>query len=465
MTRHILSIFQTVAWRARVTANCRLAFKKNSCNGLLKKFGNSLFEGNALDYGGYCFLDTVSQSQWRWEYRYSAGGERESKRMVAAPLDGLGTNNAHPWTYYLLGGNKQQLAVYNGLETDIANACSDTGHRVHFYPTEYLTYANGMSALITTRPTGAKEYKIVDHLGSTRVILNDTGGVISQFDYEPFGELFATTEANPARKGYIDKELDRESGTSNLGLRQYGAKGGIFTSTDALWEKYRAWSPYQYSRNNPLVLSDPSGLGDYLDGNGKKLGTDGVDDKKRYLTTSDIIGANTTVGGTGSKTDWAKVQATEGTELLPSAETLQQMKEELFKLKDDYHYKDKEAGGTIAIIDGKEQYVAGTDGKKVEGKDNAYFNTGAAVNKVRQDMGGKVLRTVHSHPWATLPGGNTAKYYQTPSTIDMNTHSDLVEKGIISNSSILINLVNSRMIFYNGNNITNSIDFTTLFSK
>lgn len=230
-----------------------------SYNGLLKKFGNSLFEGNELDYGGYCFLDTVSQSQWRWEYRYSAGGERESKRMVGAPLDGLGTNNTHPWTYYLLGGNKQQLAVYNGQETDVANACLDTGHRVHFYPNEYLTYGNGMSALITTRPDGKKEYKIVDHLGSTRVILNDTGGVISQFDYEPFGKLFASTEANPARKGYIDKEVDLESGTSNMGVRQMNPETGRFDQIEPLWEKMYSQSPYTYSFNNPLRLSDPNG--------------------------------------------------------------------------------------------------------------------------------------------------------------------------------------------------------------
>ncbi|MBI3260253.1 MAG: hypothetical protein HYZ54_12405 [Ignavibacteriae bacterium] len=175
--------------------------------------------------------------------------------MTVGALDGY-TTSTHLWTYYLLGGNKQQLAVYNGREVTDPNVCSDTGHRVHFYPTEYLTYGNGASALITTRPDSTHEYKIVDHLGSTRVVLNDTGGVISQYDYEPFGKVFAQTGLG-SRKSYIDKEKDEESGTSNFGVRQMADWN--FTSIDPMWENYRAYSPYNYCGNNPVKLSDPDG--------------------------------------------------------------------------------------------------------------------------------------------------------------------------------------------------------------
>jgi RHS repeat-associated protein len=137
------------------------------------------------------------------------------------------------------------------------HACSNTGHRVHFYPTEYLTYGNGGSALITTRPDGKAEYKIVDHLGSTRVVLNDMGAVLSQYDYEPFGKPLAKTGLD-SRKSYIDKEKDYESGLGNYGVRSYD--DWRFTSIDPLWEKYRAWSPYQYSANNPVKLTDGNGL-------------------------------------------------------------------------------------------------------------------------------------------------------------------------------------------------------------
>jgi RHS repeat-associated protein len=62
----------------------------------------------------------------------------------------------------------------------------------------------------------------------------------------------------PPRKGFIDKEKDKESGDHNFGVRKYG--DGRFTSIDPLWEKYRSWSPYHYCRNNPLIAVDPSGF-------------------------------------------------------------------------------------------------------------------------------------------------------------------------------------------------------------
>jgi len=224
-------------------------------NGLLKTYGSSSWQGSSIA----CIRDTTSPPQWQWEYRYSAGGERESKRHTVAPLDGK-LPLSHLWTYYLLGGNKQQLAVYNGRETSELDACSNTSHRVHFYPTEYLTYGNGGSALITTRPTGKREYKIVDHLGSTRVVIDSNGVILSTYDYEPFGKPLAKTGLD-SRKSFIDKEKDAESESNNFGVRQYDPLTGRFLGIDPLWEneEQRGLSPYHYCKNNPLIYKDPDG--------------------------------------------------------------------------------------------------------------------------------------------------------------------------------------------------------------
>ena len=105
--------------------------------------------------------------------------------------------------------------------------------------------------------TGNREYKITDHLGSTRAIVDSNGYVLSSYDYEPFGKILAQI-GNDSRKSFIDKEKDVESGLGNFGVRQYD--GNRFTSVDALWEKFRGWSPYQYSYNNPLRFRDGNGL-------------------------------------------------------------------------------------------------------------------------------------------------------------------------------------------------------------
>ena len=118
-----------------------------------------------------------------------------------------------------------------------------------------MTYG-GRSANITTRPDGTQEYRIADHLGSNRVTLENTGSVVTTTDYEPFGKAIAGV---PPRKGFIDKEKDQESGLGDFGVRKYDDEIGRFTSPDPLWEKYRAWSPYVYAANNPILYVDPDG--------------------------------------------------------------------------------------------------------------------------------------------------------------------------------------------------------------
>ena len=179
------------------------------------------------------------------------GGARLTMRNSASS-----SASRHEWTYYLLGGSKEQLSVWQGTQTSEVGFCGSTGgSQIYFYPTEYLTYG-GRSANITTHPNGTQEYRIADHLGSNRVTLDNTGSVVTTTDYEPFGKAIAGV---PPRKGFIDKEKDKESGLGDFGVRKYDDGIGRFTSIDPLTEKMPAWSPYVYSFNSPLTLIDPDG--------------------------------------------------------------------------------------------------------------------------------------------------------------------------------------------------------------
>lgn len=75
--------------------------------------------------------------------------------------------------------------------------------------------------------------------------------------------------------------MDKESNLADYGVRKYENEVGVFTSIDPLWEQYRSWTPYHYSRNNPIMRLDPSGFADYYDYDGH-VGNDGVDDGERY---------------------------------------------------------------------------------------------------------------------------------------------------------------------------------------
>lgn len=226
------------------------------------------------EYFGYSFRGLLNRARVRkltpqgimgrwqdWRYRYSASGEREQKRMYPS-TDGVvpaPDSSIYPWQYYLLGGGGQQLAVFHGQHLDsMQTECGDfNSHRVYLYPHEYLTYGAGDAALLITRPDGRREYRINDHLGSVRSVLNGNGTVIGTYDFEPFGTPLAATGID-SRKTFIDKELDDESTTYNMGVRQYDPSTG-FTSIDPQWEQFRALTPYHYSFNNPLVYKDPNG--------------------------------------------------------------------------------------------------------------------------------------------------------------------------------------------------------------
>ena len=207
----------------------------------------------------YTYLHNENGALRDWRYRYSAGGEREQKRLYGARDENHNLLDEKPWVYYLLGGSKEQLAVYHAQEKNQLMCEQMPGYSAYIYPVEYNTFG-GRTVRLTTRPhatatNGVKEYILTDHLGSTRVRVDEGGTVLGTTDYEPFG---AAITGEP-RQGYIGKEKDIENGLGDFGVRKYDAELGRFLSVDALWEKYRAWTPYHYGANNPISNLDPDG--------------------------------------------------------------------------------------------------------------------------------------------------------------------------------------------------------------
>ncbi|MBK8909915.1 MAG: RHS repeat-associated core domain-containing protein [Chlorobi bacterium] len=200
-------------------------------------------------------------NHWDWRYRYNAQGEREQKRLYHGPLADSIVGQPYPWVQYLLGGSKEQLAVWHGQQ--MTSPFCDTAWRrnVFLYPTEYITNGIGWNGVhedltpIITKPDGSKEYRISDHLASLRASL--TPGVSTKYyDYDPWGEVLGG--GTVARRGFNENEKDRENGLFSLGVRKY--EEGRFLSIDPLFEKEAEISPYVYAGNAPLNYVDPDGM-------------------------------------------------------------------------------------------------------------------------------------------------------------------------------------------------------------
>jgi RHS repeat-associated protein len=125
-------------------------------------------------------------------------------------------------------------------------------------------------------------YLTTDHLGSTRVITSQSGGLVSRHDFLPFGEELATSNRTAAQGyGVADNVMQRYTGQQRdlegpvldfFGARYFQGAQGRFTTPDwsvrprptpyALRTDPQTLNLYSYLRNNPLAKVDADGHGD-----------------------------------------------------------------------------------------------------------------------------------------------------------------------------------------------------------
>jgi RHS repeat-associated protein len=144
--------------------------------------------------------------------------------------------------------------VYDGL-----NAISDyssTGLRAAILP--------GLRADETLGRFGSSgiQWLLPDTLGSTIALTTSTGGVPTQYTYDPFGTTSVTGTADLNPYQYAGREND-STGLYYNRARYFHPIFQRFISLDPLVnsnELLASRTPYEYALNNPLAWRDPTGL-------------------------------------------------------------------------------------------------------------------------------------------------------------------------------------------------------------
>jgi len=105
--------------------------------------------------------------------------------------------------------------------------------------------------------TPAVKYQLSDHLGSSNVVIDDTGARINREEYTPYGE---TSFGSFARKRYryTGKERDEESSLYYHGARYYAPWLARWVSCDPAG-MVDGVGLYGYTRENPVRFTDPTG--------------------------------------------------------------------------------------------------------------------------------------------------------------------------------------------------------------
>lgn len=105
--------------------------------------------------------------------------------------------------------------------------------------------------------TSEIEYLHADLLGTPRLVTDDAGEAVGTSTFDAFGTLGAHSGVQSAF-GFTGNLFDAVTGLLYLRARDYDAATGQFLTVDPLVDQTR--QPYAYVGNNPIMLTDPSGL-------------------------------------------------------------------------------------------------------------------------------------------------------------------------------------------------------------
>jgi RHS repeat-associated protein len=219
---------------------------------------------------------TESFKQGSGDYLYDANGN-----MIVDPNKGLSDikyNNLNLPCSITKGANKINY-IYDVTGRKLANKLS--GKTKYYFGNfvytddklEYMICSEGL--LNINGSTTNYEFHLKDHLGNTRVAVNENNNITQENNYYPFGLTFAQSGSSTNKYLYNGKEKQEETEWLAYGWRMYDAQIGRWHVVDPLAEdsKLIGWSPYAYVRNNPMKYVDPFGLKDttYVKGQDKPI--------------------------------------------------------------------------------------------------------------------------------------------------------------------------------------------------
>ena len=141
-----------------------------------------------------------------------------------------------------------------------------------------------------------------NHQGSTSLITDANGNLVSEIHYKPYGEVYRPASSGPdiAKYKYTAQEEDPESELMYYQARYYDPAIGRFISADTIIDPgagNMGFNRYMYVAGNPVNYTDPSGHAVFLIGLGIAMLIGGAVNTASYAiqnggcTLSECVGA------------------------------------------------------------------------------------------------------------------------------------------------------------------------------
>ena len=217
--------------------------------------GQNRIVGYCYDAAGNVLDPNACPSDNPHTYAYNAEGQMVSAVAGAYTYtyDGDGQRvKKSSGKLYWYGTNADVLA-----ESDLAGNITD----------EYVFFRS--QRIARRDAAGNVDYYLSDQLGSSRVVTDSSGNLLDDSDFYPFGWERPVASSSGNTYKFTGKERDSESGNDYFGARYYASSMGrmlspdpVFISADRIADP-QGLNLYAYARNNPLTITDPTGLDFY----------------------------------------------------------------------------------------------------------------------------------------------------------------------------------------------------------
>jgi RHS repeat-associated protein len=116
------------------------------------------------------------------------------------------------------------------------------------------TYVHHNGQLVAqVNPDGSKYFIHTDHIGSVSIVTNESGDVVEQTFYSPYGQI--ESGGSTIRFGYEAKEYDSLITDLDFHFRKYLPQYGIFAQPDTLVQNVydrQSLNRYMFERGNPV---------------------------------------------------------------------------------------------------------------------------------------------------------------------------------------------------------------------
>ncbi len=241
------------------SAGQRISAQTTSGSPLATQAANATYDGanRLLQRGSSTYahdengnLTTESTSESTTTYRWDGRNRLKS------------VNNGEQTTSftYDFGGNliaqADSGAGLNLTKRFVLDKLTNVAHQAASDGTAYSVLSGQSidSHVAVASSNGQIEYGIADAINSTIATVDQSGGLISQVQYEPFAASIPSTAGFPFLYTGRTSTL---SGLYYYRSRFYSSVPGRFVSEDAV---FSSQSPYVYAGNQPASLVDPLGL-------------------------------------------------------------------------------------------------------------------------------------------------------------------------------------------------------------